>query len=119
MWSKENELHEQVNQQLLELNDQAMQRIIAVAMSKCTVKQARICQLLLDGYTQQEIAIIENTNQSSVSKCINGSQVFSKGEYSTKGKTYGGLMRKMSKLLVVDEELRQIIKNMHNIVETL
>ena len=102
------------NQQFLELNDSAIARIFQLAKQSFTKRQYEIFDLYLQGKTQMEIAKILDVNQSSITKGLMGNV-----DYNHKGKRYGGMAKRLANLIVRDNVLRNILKEMKILMENL
>lgn len=105
LFDLDNAIHKQRSNRCLELNDQMFQRIIDLANIHTTPYQNRVMYLYLEGKTQMEIAKEIGVNQSSVTKCLMGNADYNKGK-----KMYGGLAKKMKKVIKKDTLLKQIAK---------
>lgn len=102
----------QYNENVLELQDKLIKRVYQLAKSVCTDRQFSILMMLMDGYTQVEIAEKIGVGQSTITKTIHGSQFYDQdGQQIAR---YGGLMKKIKKAVQEDAKIQQIL---HDISE--
>lgn len=92
------------NDQLLDLRDELKDLTFKLMERELTERQLIIIKLSYDGYTQSEIAKALNVNQSSINKSLNGNTDYRKGK-----KTYGGIIKKMRRLVQEDPAIQQVL----------
>lgn len=95
------------DERMLELEDRLKKEFWRVVDTLLTPRQREVIRLYADGYTQMEIAKMLNVNQSSITKSLNGNVDYKNGK-----KVYGGARKKIRKIIELDEEIKQILKEM-------
>ena len=95
------------DERMLELEDRLKKEFWRVVDTLLTPRQREVIRLYADGYTQMEIAKMLNVNQSSITKSLNGNVDYKNGK-----KIYGGARKKIRKIIELDEEIKQILKEM-------
>lgn len=101
------------DEEILLLEDQLKEKLRNVCKERLTERQYNVLKMHLDGYTQIEIAKALNVNQSSVNKCINGNSEYGK----RKGRIYGGLIKKLRRILSEDSDFQNILKRIDELRE--
>jgi DNA-binding CsgD family transcriptional regulator len=94
------------NEDVAELEEQLRLEFWRVVNESLTTRQKDVVRLYADGYTQQEIAKMLKINQSSITKALNGNVDYKNGK-----KVYGGLKKRLKKLIETDEKIQIILKN--------
>ncbi len=101
------------SEDILNLEDELHKCFWVIANETMTENQKNIITLYLEGKTQIEIAKILNVNQSSITKAISGNKDYARG----KGKSYGGVIRKLKKAIACNEEIQVILKQIEELRE--
>jgi translation initiation factor 2 alpha subunit (eIF-2alpha) len=82
------------------------ERIVEIARECGTEHQVKVFNLYLDGYTQMQIAKKLNICQASVAKSLNGNTE----------KVYGGLLKKLKKMIDKDAKYLELKKKLDEII---
>ncbi len=98
------------NEDFLDLEDQLKKEFWRIVDTLLTSRQREVIRLYADGYTQMEIAKLLNVNQSSVTKSINGNV-----DYKNHKVVYGGVKRKIRKIIENDAKIKAILEKMREI----
>jgi DNA-directed RNA polymerase specialized sigma subunit len=101
------------NEDIADLEEQLKIEFWRIVNTMLTPRQRDVIRLSADGYTQQEIAKILNVNQSSITKSLNGNS-----SYTTTVKSYGGSKRKIQKIIVNDEKIKEILRKISELRDT-
>lgn len=101
------------DEEILLLEDQLKEKLRDICKKQLTERQYDVLKMHLDGYTQVEIAKALNVNQSSVNKCIHGNSEYGK----RRGRVYGGLVKKLRKILSEDSDFQNILKRIDELRE--
>ena len=96
------------DEQYLELKDQLKEAFWNLAKKVCTERQWLCLTLTAQGLTQTEIANQLGVNQSSITKSLNGNIDYTKIEK----KSYGGIIKKLKKLIAKDKKIQNIIQQL-------
>jgi Bacterial regulatory proteins, luxR family len=102
----------QYDERLFILQDELNMEFWKLAKVSCTPRQMAVMQMTVDGYTQMEIAKVLNVNQSSIVKCLRGNT-----DYSNGGKVYGGVVKKMKKVVAESPVIQTILTKMRELQE--
>lgn len=97
---------------MFNLKDQLREEFWIMAKEHCTERQWQVLTMYCEGMTQMEIAKALDVNQSSVTKSLNGNT-----DYKNGSKTYGGLIKKLKKVVETHEKIQCILKQMQEIQE--
>lgn len=100
------------NEAVMDLEEQLKVEFWRVVETLLTPRQREVIKLYSDGYTQMEIAKMLNVNQSSITKSINGNTDYKNGKQS-----YGGVKRKMKKIIESDEKIKEILRKIRELRE--
>jgi len=104
-WSEEDALNvsnsEDYHNTLAELHT----AIVELVNKHGTKRQKQVFNLHQQGLTQVEIGKTLDCNQSSVTKSLQGNTTYKKG---TPNKSYGGLFKKLRRLVAADPKLQQL-----------
>jgi len=101
------------NEDLITLEEQLKQEFWRIVETLLTERQKEIVRLYSDGYTQMEIAKMLHVNQSSITKSLNGNVDYKGGIR----KTYGGIKRKVIKIIDTDNNIKEILEKMSSLRE--
>lgn len=93
------------NEEIMDLEEQLKKEFWRVIKENLTPKQQKVVEMLSRGYTQMEVAKELNVNQSSICKSLLGNQNKSEGDV----KVYGGIKRKLAKVVEKDEKIKSIL----------
>ena len=88
----------------------AVKRIIDTQLTK---HQATVIYMILDGYTQQEIADHIGICQTSVFKSLYGNQIYCEGPRN--GMFHGGSYKRLKALCSEDAEIIEILERMEEV----
>jgi len=102
------------NELLLNLREELKVRFWQIVNSGLTERQRQVIKLSIDGYTQNEIAKQLGINQTSVHKVIRGNIDYKNGK-----KRYGGALKKIHKLCLVDKEIQRILDEIKDLYDCL
>lgn len=102
------------NEDLLDLEDQLKEEFWRIVETCLTQRQKQVIKLNSDGYTQMEIAKMLNVNQSSITKSLNGNVDYKNGK---KRKSYGGIKKKIQKIIQNDQKIKDILAKIDQIRE--
>lgn len=133
------------DERVLDLEDLLKKKLFDLLDRILTKRQSQIVELLKQGKTQQETALLLSCNQSSIVKSLIGSSITISNTKSSKSKqdksnnktintntstpssnspqskkdkvVYGGIIRKALKALEQDEEIQAIIKQLSELRE--
>lgn len=83
--------------------------------TQCSLRQKQVAHLLYEGKTQMEIAAKLGVNQSSICKTISGNSDY---RVDKEARRYGGLAKKLSKLIPFSGEAHRIMSQMYGLSET-
>lgn len=97
------------DEKVMELEEQLKQEFWRLVQSSLTKRQGEVIRLYADGYTQMEIAKKLHVNQSSVTKSLNGNVDYNKN------RIYGGIRKKLIKLIENDDKIIVILKQMRDL----
>lgn len=86
------------------LRSRLLCRLQEIIQTKLTPHQRKIILLFLEGNTQEEIASVLNIHQTGVHKALHGNI-----DYSSDKRRYGGIVKKLKKICLEDEEVSSII----------
>lgn len=103
----------QYNENILELKDKLVKRVYRLARSVCTDRQFSILQMMVDGYTQVEMAEKLGLGQSTITKTIHGTQIYDQNGIATI--RHGGFMKKIKKAVQEDSEVRNILDDINEL----
>lgn len=109
--------HFQYNENVLDLHDKLLNRVYQLAKEVCTEKQFRILQMMVDGYTQVEMAQKLGLGQSTITKTIHGSQYYDQNGNSVA--RYGGFMKKIRKAVLEDQEVQNLLHDISEFQEEI
>lgn len=100
------------NEEIADLEEQLRVEFWRVIDEALTERQRQVVRLLAEGYTQMEVAKKLNVNQSSVAKQMGGStKYFENGMKHS----YGGIIRKVRKVIETDERIRVILERISDL----
>lgn len=102
------------DERLSNLEDQLREEFWILAKATCTPRQWECLTLYSQGYTQMEIADKLNVNQSSITKSLYGNTFYENGK---RGKTYGGLVKKLKKAIAKHDKIQSILAQINDIQE--
>ncbi len=117
------------SEELLELEDQLKKEFWRIVNSELTERQKQVITLSAEGLTQMEIAKKVGVNQSSITKSLNGNSTYnimknSETSPKTSSKTnkkdkknYGGIIKKLNKIIDSDPIILEILKKINTIRE--
>ncbi len=109
--STEGELSPEDKDELIELRERLMSKVIEIINTKLTSRQSEVIKMIyFEQKTQMEAAYLLNLCQTTVHKILFGNL-----DYSHGGKRYGGAIRKIRKLTSADEEICEIFRRMDEI----
>lgn len=97
-------------EELMDLKDELMQHFWRIANNNLTEHQLKILDLSCKGYTQTEMSKKLQVNQSCIAKSIIGAK-------QVNGKTYGGSVKKLRRLMEKDPEVVKILNKIKEIKE--
>jgi len=103
------------DEKVMELEDQLKKEFWRIVDSLLTPRQKEVIRLYSQGYTQMEIAKMLNVNQSSITKSLNGNVDYKNGKNSKK--VYGGIKKKVLKIMEDDEKIKKILKQISDLRE--
>ena len=98
------------NEEVLQLEEELRKEFWRIVDTLLTDRQKEVIRLYADGYTQMEIAKMLNVNQSSITKSINGNVDYKNGK-----KCYGGIRRKVRKIIDNDPKIKEILKKIRDL----
>lgn len=98
------------NEELIELKEKLVKEFWRLVETKLTERQREVMKLSARGLTQTEIAKKLNVNQSSITKSINGNCDYRNGK-----KVYGGIRKRMQKLIEKDAKISELLKQIEEI----
>lgn len=108
------------NEAVAELEEQLRIEFWRLVNDNLTPRQKQVIELVsLQKLTQQEAAKILGVNQSSITKSLHGNVDYSKRDENNK-KTkivYGGSLRRIRKLALEDEKIKQILYKISDLRE--
>lgn len=102
------------NEELMELQEELRLIVRKLIETELTPLQREILTMRLDGYTQMEIAEIMGTNQSSITKSINGNCDY---KNANGRKVYGGSIHKLRKLASKIPRVQEILNRIDELRE--
>ncbi len=102
----------QYDEKVLLLKDQLREEFWIIAKEHCTERQYQVLTMYCGGMTQMEIAKVLNVNQSSITKSLNGNT-----DYKNGGRVYGGLVKKLKKIVDNDPKIQSIFQRIQELQE--
>lgn len=110
-YSNEQGLYSGVStEEVADLKDKLIKRVSELAHTYLTPHQLLVYQMVMDGYTQQEIAKHVGSTQCAVSKSLIGND-----DYKI-GKRYGGIYKKLNKAAKDDPVINDILSQLRKLV---
>ena len=105
------------NEDVLLLEDQLKERFWEIIEEHLTERQKEIVNLLKQGKTQQETASLLQINQSSITKSLHGNSEYSSSinGKSQKKTSYGGIVRKIRKIVESDTKVNELLEKISEI----
>jgi DNA-binding CsgD family transcriptional regulator len=100
------------NEEIVDLKDQLRESFWRLVASHLTKRQQEVVKLRCLGLTQTMIAKKLKVNQSSITKSINGNCDYKNGK-----RVYGGIIRKIQKLIITDPEVQKIFGKIKELEE--
>lgn len=97
------------NEDILVLEDQLKERFWEIIEENLTERQLEIINLLKQGFTQSESARALSINQSSITKSLHGNSTYDKTSGSKNKESYGGIVKKITKIANEDKKVREIM----------
>lgn len=101
------------NEDLMDLEEELRKVFWAQADEIMTPRQKAVFHMYADGYTQMEIADILGVNQSSITKSLRGNTDY----YHGNAKVYGGVMKKLKKLVCESNEIQELLRQINELKE--
>jgi DNA-binding CsgD family transcriptional regulator len=98
-----------VADELKQLKQGLIVEYMRLAKEVLTERYFRILELMLQNYTQMEIAKILGINQSGVHKAINGNKNYLGNGLKTK--TYGGLIKRLKESVKTDKKIQSMLNS--------
>jgi transcriptional regulator len=105
---KSHPISEEDREELLYLDGLLKDELLIAIQKSLTEMQYKVLIMYADGMTQNEIAKSMGVNQSSITKSLNGNVDYAKGK-----KVYGGIKKKMSKLILLNQTIKPIMKQIY------
>lgn len=106
------------DERLLDLKDQLIARVKSLIVANLTPHQLEVLTMLIDGYTQMDIAKRLGVNQSCITKCINGNISYANDKNKQKEtKYYGGIFKKLKRVAAEDEQIKAILAEINELQE--
>ncbi len=109
----------QYSEAILDLEDKVKERFWEISNEICTRQQLLILKLLAEGLTQIEISKKLGINQSSISKCILGNTSYSQYGKKCNPKFYGGVTKKLRKVIKNDKEMQELFAKIRELQEPI
>lgn len=101
------------NERRLELEDLIKERFYVLLKENATDLQYRIFTMLASGMSQVEVAKVMKCNQSGITKCIRGNSDYSYKKTTGKPRYYGGLIKKMKRVISKDEIMQDLLTELN------
>ncbi len=101
------------DEQVLELQDQLIKRIMKMLPEVLTERQYQVLTLSMEGFTQMEIAAKLGVNQSSITKSLNGNVDYQRDPNGNVA--YGGLWKKLRKACANDPDIQDLLNRINEL----
>ena len=109
---EETEEQHRIYEQLYDLQHQLIARIYIVCEVALTLHQKKVLTLWLQGRTMDQIGVILQVNYTAINHCLMGISV---SKISTPTTHYGGLFRKLKRVMKKDIEVQQVLENIRQL----